>query len=862
MVTELTAGQITRGCSPEDIECDTSQELTALESIVGQERAIRAMQFGLGIREKGFNIYVSGMPGTGRTTAVRRYLEEIAVTQPVPDDWCYVNNFSDAYHPNALRLPAGRALELQKSMENLTRVVFQELRNVFESEEYATHKEETLNKFQQRKQEILEKVNQEATEAGFVLQPTPMGVATVPTKDGKPLSEAEFMQLAEPDKDALMQKQQKVQAALEASLRQTKSLEKDAREALEKLDREVAAYSLRGWSDEMKGKFQGLDEVLEYIDAVQADLLEQVELFKTDGSEEADDSPLKPPAKSLPVKKYAINILVDNTGLKGAPVILETNPTHDNLFGRIEQEARFGALVTDFTLVRGGSLQRANGGYLVLPVEDVIRSPFAWEDLTHALANASIIIADASEKFGFSTKSLQPEPIPLEIKVILIGRPDVFQALLSYEVHFHELFKVKAEFDTSMERIPEHIHEYAGFAGTLCNLENLRHLDRSGLGRLVEHGSRLAEDQHKLSTRFGEISDVIREASYYAGLEGAELVAAAHIRKAIEERYYRSNLIQERLQEMIGRGVIKIDLQGSQVGQINGLSVLSVGDISFGQPSRITVSLSLGREGVVNIERQAQLSGPTHTKGVLILSGFLASRYAQDKPLSLTARLVFEQSYAGVDGDSASSTELYALLSALAEAPIRQSIAVTGSVNQKGEVQAIGGVNEKVEGYFEICQAAGLTGEQGVLIPHSNVANLMLKESVVEAVQAGKFHLWPVRSIDEGIEVLTGVAAGERGADGRFPAGSINARVDARLQSMAEDLAHFGKPEQHKEATDGPTDEANCDRQPGGADPPAPELVSPDGAARCVQAHLPGHAGDGAYHPLRAGVRALPGTGV
>ncbi|HSB67686.1 MAG TPA: AAA family ATPase [Anaerolineales bacterium] len=800
MATELSFEKAYKTCNPDDVGCDTSQELTALETIVGQDRAIRAMQFGLGIKEKGFNIYVSGIPGTGRTTAVRRFLEEVAVAKPVPSDWCYVNNFQDAYRPHALRLPPGRAEELQRSMETLTKIVFQEVRNVFESEEYAKQKEETINKFQQRKQEILEQVNQQAVAEGFILQATPMGVVTMPTHNGKPLSEEEFMKLSQKDREALVQKQQKVQEALETSIRQTRSLEKDAREAVDKLDREIALYALRNWNEDMKEKFQDLSEVLVYIDAVQTDLLDQVELFKSDGQEETPALPFSAPPKGLPVKKYGVNILVDNSKLKGAPVILETNPTHDNLFGRIEQEARFGALVTDFTLVRSGSMHRANGGYLVLPVEDVLRNPFVWEDLSHALANAKIVIEDASEKFGFSTKSLQPEPVPLDIKVILIGRPDIFQLLLSYEPHFHELFKVKAEFDTAMTRNNEHTREYAAFATTLCTNENLKHLDRSAMSRLVEHGSRLADDQEKLTTRFGEISDVIREASYYAGLDGADLISAKHIRKAIEERDYRSNMIQERLQEMIERGVIKIDISGKKVGQINGLSVLGLGDISFGQPNRITVSLSLGREGVVNIEREAKLSGPTHTKGVLILSGFLASRYAQDKPLSLSARLVFEQSYGGVDGDSASSTELYAILSALSDLPVNQAIAVTGSVNQKGEVQAIGGANEKIEGYFEVCKVIGLTGEQGVLIPESNVDNLMLKETVVEAIKEGKFHIWPVRTIDEGIEVLTGVKAGIRQEDGKFEPDSVNARVDQRLRHMAETLQQFGKDNNRKPA--------------------------------------------------------------
>jgi lon-related putative ATP-dependent protease len=476
------------------------------------------------------------------------------------------------------------------------------------------------------------------------------------------------------------------------------------------------------------------------------------------------------------------------------------NPTYSNLFGRVEQEAQFGALTTDFTLIRRGSLHHANGGYLVLPLEEILRNPLSWDSLKRALENAEITIEDVGERIGFiTTKSLRPEPIPLDVKVILIGRPDAYQLMLAYDEQFNELFKVKADFDTVMPRNQERVNDYVGFVSALCNHENLLHLDASALAKIIEHSSRLAEDQEKLSTHFGEISDVIREASYYARQDQAGLVTAKHIQRAIDERFYRSSLIRERIQEMINRDIIKIDIQGEQVGQVNGLSVIQLGDLSFGQPSRITVSLGLGSEGLIDIEREADLSGPIHTKGVLILSGYLAGQYSQDKPLSLSARLVFEQSYSGVEGDSASSTELYAILSALSDLPIKQGIAVTGSVNQKGDVQAIGGVNEKIEGFFEICSLKGLTGEQGVMIPESNVANLMLKESVIEAVQAGKFNIWPVKHIDEGIEILTGVKAGSRDADGTFEEGSVHAKVDQRLQELAEKLNEFGKDKDKKD---------------------------------------------------------------
>jgi lon-related putative ATP-dependent protease len=491
-------------------------------------------------------------------------------------------------------------------------------------------------------------------------------------------------------------------------------------------------------------------------------------------------------------------MVVDNSELEGAPVVLEMNPTYNNLIGRIEQEAVFGALVTNFTLIRSGCLHRANGGYLVLPVEDVLRNPLAWETLKRALVNNEIVIEDAGERFGFTTKSLRPEPIPLDVKLILIGRPDLYQLLLAYDENFTELFKVKADFDIQMPRTEVHTQEYISFVCTLCCGENLKHLDQSALARTVEHASRLAGDQEKLSTLFGEIADIIREANYYANQEEKQYISAPHIERAIDERFYRSSLIRDRLQEMITRDQIKIDVTGEKVGQVNGLSVLGLGDISFGQPSRITASISLGRDGVMNIEREAEMSGPIHTKGVLILSGYLAQKYAQDKPLSLSARLVFEQSYSGVEGDSASSTELYALLSALSGFPIRQGIAVTGSVNQKGEVQVIGGVNQKIEGFFEVCYAKGLTGEQGVMIPAGNVTNLMLKKPVLEAVQEGKFHIWAVNSIEEGIETLTGVKAGERLEDGRFEPDTVNARVDAKLADLAERLASFAKDKENE----------------------------------------------------------------
>ena len=797
MPTELTVKQLYRTCDPSKLGCKTSADVQELDTIIGQKRAVRSLRFGLDIKEKGFNIYLAGIPGTGRTTALKRYLIEFAAKKPLPSDWCYVNNFQNPVEPNALQLPAGKAVQFQQDMEQTINTAIEDMRTAFESEGYTSHKTDLINNIQTRKQEIFTKLGQRAQSENFVLQPTPMGLLTVPTRAGRPISEQEFLHLSEEEKNEINQKQQRLKTALETETRAAKKLDQELRTQLEKLDIEVARYAIQHHFAELKEKYQDLEEIPEHIEHVREDILVNVkEFIKSDNGEQ----PLpfgRGQAGQLPTQKYAVNTLVDNSELDGAPVVLEMNPTHNNLIGRVEREFSFGALVTDFTLIHPGCLHHANGGYLVLPVEDILRNPFAWDTLKRALANKEIVIEDMGERIGFLTKSLRPEPIPLDVKVILIGEPILYRLLLRYDEQFTELFKVKADFDIQMSRTDEHIQEYISFVCTLCSSENLRHLDQSALARIIEHASRMSNDQEKLSTRFGEMSDVIREANYYASQEEVQYVTETHVGRAIEERFYRSSLIRDRIQEMITRDQIKIDVTGEKVGQVNGLSVLNLGDISFGQPNRITASISLGRDGVIDIEREAEMSGPIHTKGVLILSGYLAEKFVQEKPLSLSARLVFEQSYSGVEGDSASSTELYALLSSLSGLPIKQGIAVTGSVNQKGELQVIGGVNEKIDGFFEVCVAKGLTGEQGVLIPEGNTTNLMLKKPVVDAVQEGKFHIWAIRSVDEGIEILTGVKAGERQEDGSFEPDTVNARVDAKLSELAERLLQFRKHEEN-----------------------------------------------------------------
>lgn len=797
MTNELNIEQLYRICDPTLISYKASDEAPELDTIIGQERALRALRFGLDIPDKGFHVFVAGVPGTGRTTAIERYLNEFASKKPVPSDWCYVNNFADSLEPNALRMPPGKAVEFQNDMERTVNTALEDLQAAFQADEYTSHKEELINSVQRQKQEILTRLGVLVQEAGFILQPTPMGLLTIPTRAGRPISEEEFLHLSPEEKKAIGEKQQQLKTALEDATRAAQSLDRDLRQELEKLDTEVASYTIKHHFDTLKIKYSHLEEIPDHIEHVRKDILKNVGEFNAT-EEQQMPAPFGSRARQSPTQKYGVKVLVDNSKMEGAPVIVEMNPTYNNLIGRVEHEAVFGALITNFTLVRAGCLHLANGGYLVLPIEDLLRNTFAWDALKRALANKEIVIEDMGERIGFATKTLRPEPIPLDVKVVLIGRPDLYQLLLRYDEQFGELFKVKADFDIQMPRTEDSIREYVCFAGMLCNAEGLKHLDKGALARVVEHGSRLADDQEKLSTRFGEMSDIIREASYYASSEGKQYTTSDHIERAVEERFYRSSLLLDRLHEMVTRDQIKIDVDGEKVGQVNGLSVLNLGDITFGQPSRITASISLGKDGVINIEREAEMSGPIHTKGVLILSGYLAEKYAQDKPLSLSARLVFEQSYSGVEGDSASSTELYALLSALSGLPIRQGIAVTGSVNQKGEVQVIGGVNQKIEGFFEICRAKGLTGKQGVMIPAGNVANLMLKKPVVEAVQQGKFHLWAVNTIDEGIQVLTGVIAGERDKDGKFETETVNALVDSRLNELAMRLSKFGKDENDK----------------------------------------------------------------
>jgi lon-related putative ATP-dependent protease len=789
---ELSIDQLRLEFDSTLLRCETTEELSPLEGIIGQERAVRALRFGLDIKEKGFNIYAAGIPGTGKTTAVQDFLKEIAKAKPIPSDWCYVNNFSNSYEPQAIELPSGKGKEFAQDLKEFIEEVRQELPKTFESDDYASKRDETIHSIESERRDLFNKMNERVQQEGFLLQITPMGILIVPMIEGRPLSEEEILSLSPPIRAEIQKRRDGLRSELRSAFRQLRGLEKKANEEIKNVNREVALFTIGHLVSDLVEKYDHLPTVKKYINDVREDILENLTLF-IQGPQRTPQMPFQAPwMMELPFRKYEVNVAIDNSETTGAPVIVELNPTYQHLFGRIEKEAQFGVLTTDFTMIRGGSLHKANGGYLVIPAEDLVRNLFSYESIKRALKNDCIRIEEPGERLGFiTTKGLRPAPIPLSVKIILIGHPYIYQQLILLDMEFRELFKVKADFDVSMDRTEDNIRNYASFICTFCQKDDMKHLDVSAVAKIMEYGSRLAADRSKLSTRFAEVADIIREANFYASQNNSSNIGAQHVKKAIEEKVYRSNLIQERIRELIERGTLLIDTKGEAIGQVNGLSVMSLGDFSFGAPSRVTASIGLGRESIIDIQREARLGGPIHTKGVLILSGYLTEQFAQDKPLSLSTRLVFEQSYGMVEGDSASSTELYSILSALSESPIRQDLAVTGSVNQKGEVQAIGGVNEKIEGFYEVCKANGLTGTQGVLIPQSNVQNLVLKDDVLQAVENNQFHIYPVKTINEGMEVLTGMSAGTQQTDGTFEKDTINFRVNQKLKQMAEKLKEF-----------------------------------------------------------------------
>jgi lon-related putative ATP-dependent protease len=798
MIKELDYTQARKTCPENFIACEATSDLDPLTEIIGQQRALKALQFGLDIQEEGFNIYVAGLPGTGKKTAIITFLEQKAKTMPIPSDWCYVYNFEDSQKPNALKLPAGKGLKFVKDMEKFVAETKKVLVAAFESEDYANRREDSLKQYEEKKQELMRQLNKKAQEAGFVLQRSQIGMLIVPVINGQIINEQQFSILPQGVQDEIQGRRKALQDGMRTAFRQFRDIDRDSETSVDKFNKEVANFALEPLLDSLKEEYGKMEECIDYLESVKKDILDNLSSIL--GAQQEPENPLAAMMGGGPVdptERYVVNLIVDNSKLEGAPVIMEMNPGHDKLFGATEKEARFGALVTNYTMIRGGSAHEANGGFLIIPIEELARNPGSYETLKRTILDRQLEIEELAARLGYvSTRSLRPEPIPFTAKVVLVGESRYYYMLYQADSEFKKIFKVKAEFDSSMERTSENVHEYAKFMCTLCNKEGLKHLDSTGIASIIEYSSRLAADQDKLSTQFTEVSDIIREANYYAQTNGSKYITHDHVSRAIEAKVYRSNLIEEKIGEMIERGSILVDTVGEKVGQVNGLAVMGMGDYMFGKPSRITASVGLGKEGIIDIEKQADMGGPTHTKGVHILTGFLTNRYAKKHPLSLTARLVFEQSYSGVDGDSASSTETYAMLSALSGVPIKQHFAVTGSVNQKGEVQAIGGVNQKIEGFFDLCKFRGLTGEHGVMIPESNVKNLMLREDVVEAVKDGKFHIYSVSTIDQGIEVLTGVPAGDSDKNGEYPKGTINYLAQQKLDEMAKLLAPKKKDEE------------------------------------------------------------------
>ncbi len=797
---ELKAEEVRLRIDPQSLGINSTQDLEELEEkIMAQERAVRALDFGLNLDDLDFHLYVAGSGALGATYIARSLVELQARERPRPSDWCYVYNFKDPDRPRALELPPGQGRLFQKDMAELVENLRHHLPEAFESETYLNRKEAIIREFNRARAQIFEELEKKVRAEGFVLNVEPMGMMIIPAKeDGTPMSPEDVQQLPEERKEELKQKSAMLQKELNATARKIQQMEKELRKRLKDLDREIALNVVSNFVGELREKYAHLPEVLRYLNEVQEDILKHLDDFRQ-RSAPAPPAPFPMPVPQPSFTRYEVNVFVDNAETQGAPVVFEVNPTYTNLFGAIERKAQFGALLTDFTMLKAGSLHRANGGFIILRALDVLRSPFSWEGLKRTIKTRKIYLEDLAEQLGIlTTKTLKPEPIPFRGKVILIGDPFIYHLLYLYDETFREIFKVKAHLDTWVDRDEERTRQFLRAVAGMVKRDGLRPVEASGLARLIEFSCELAGRQDKLSLKLPEIRDILKEANFWAGREGAEQITAAHVKKAIEERRFRASLPEERLQEMIEKDILHINVDGEAVGSINGLSVFDLGDYTFGRPTRITANISLGREGVVNIEREADLSGKIHTKGVMILSGFLRERFVQDKPLTLTATLCFEQSYGLVEGDSASTAELYALLSALSGVPLFQGIAVTGAISQKGEVQAVGGVKEKVEGFFKVCKAKGLTGKQGVIIPQANVADLMLADEVVEAISQGQFHLWAISRVEEGLEILTGRPAGARREDGTYPEGTIFYLVDQRLREMAEQVKKFGQEEKGK----------------------------------------------------------------
>jgi lon-related putative ATP-dependent protease len=786
-----------RPCDPAELPFELVSELEDPLGPIGQDRAVEAVQFAVAMRRKGYNVYALGASGTGKHTVIENLLRRLAESAPTPSDWCYVNNFAEPQKPRRLQLPPGRAAGLREEMKRLVEELRAALPAAFERDEYRARLDVIEQQFKQRNEQAFGELQRRAEQEGITLLRTPMGLALAPRRDGKVLTPEMFEALPEAERERIQHDLEGVQGELEVVMQKVPQWEREHREAVRELNREMTGAAIALMMNELRAGYRDLPDVAQYLDGVERDIKENADDFLPQ-AQPPQGGPIPAPVEEAisetRFRRYQVNVIVDHSGLHGAPVIYEDNPTHQTLVGRVEHLARFGTLITDFNLLTPGALHCANGGYLLLDAQRLLAGNLGWASLKRALNAGEIRIETLEQMLSVaSTVSLQPEPIPLDVKVVMLGPPPVYYLLSTIDDDFKELFKIAADFDDRIERTPETSLLYARFIAAVVRREKLLPLDRDAVARVIERASRLVGDADRLSTGLREIVDLLQEADQLTASAGKDVVTAAEVQRAIDAQFRRGDRVYRRLQEEIGRRTIRVETDGAVIGQVNGLSVITLGGLTFGNPSRITAQIRLGRGEVVDIEREVELGGPLHSKGVLILGGFLGGRFGKMRPLSLNASLVFEQSYGGVDGDSASAAELFALLSSLADAPINQSFAVTGSVDQHGRIQAIGGVNEKIEGFFDACRITGFTGYQGVIIPASNVKHLMLRQDIVAAAAEERFRIFPIETVDQGLTLLTGLPTGEADGDGNYPAGTLNHRIAARLDRFAARAAELAR---------------------------------------------------------------------
>jgi lon-related putative ATP-dependent protease len=752
----LKAEELTSICDQESLSFDTTEDMSPLKGIMGQDRGTQALGFGLKIKKKGYNIYVSGLSGTGRSTFTHSIAEGYAKQEPVPLDWVYVYNFNRKESPKALSFKPGQGKEFKKELEGFVEHLKRTIPETFAGIEYETRKNDVIKIFNQKKSNVLKKLNEKSAEFGFVYTPSEQGLVSIPMKDGKPINEEEYAALSMEEREDMMEKYEELRIATVEEFNDLRILDEELSENINQLDQNVVLEIIRYDIKKLMDKYGQRPATAIYLNELEKDILENLGKFKN------KNAPKNFSLFDLPsgndenfFLRYRVNLFVDNSQLENAPIILESNPIYNNLMGHIEYKSQMGVLTTDFTQIKPGSLHQANGGYIIFQMKEILNNPISWEMLKRSLKTNEINIENYNRLMGMAvTATLKPEPIPLDVKVIIIGDDYTYNILYNYDDDFRKLFKVMADFDIEMDKNSENLKRMGEFIATHCKESKIKHFDKMAVSRVVEYSTRVAGHQDKLSTQFNQIIEILYEADFWATEEGSDYVYERHVKKAIDEKIYRSNKYEQKLNEMFMEGTLLIDIDGEKVGQINGLAVMGTGEYSFGKPSRITATVYSGEEGVINIEREAKQSGRIHDKGVLILSGYLGQRYARKKPLGISIGLGFEQSYSVVDGDSASSTELYAILSSMADAPIKQYLAVTGSVNQKGEIQPIGGVNEKIEGFYQVCRLIGLTGRQGVVIPRSNIKNLVLRDEVIQAVEKGDFHIYAIDNVEEGVQVL------------------------------------------------------------------------------------------------------------